>query len=247
MVKELLKIVYNKQIALDTFEMKLATNLMAKSAKPGMFINISLNDASKLLKRPISICQIDNDNLIITYKINGEGTKLLSTYEPNTFLEAIGPLGNGFTIVENKKALIVGGGIGVPPLLELSRNLKQLNNDLTIILAFRNKEAMIYLEEFKKLGTVIVTTDDGSFGFKGNAINYLDQNSVEFDTLYSCGPEILLKKLEEKYEGKEGYLSYEARMACGVGLCHGCVKGEKHYCVCTDGPVFKLGVIYGEC
>ena len=247
MVKELLKIVYNKQIALDTFEMKLATNLMAKSAKPGMFINISLNDASKLLKRPISICQIDNDNLIITYKINGEGTKLLSTYEPNTFLEAIGPLGNGFTIVENKKVLIVGGGIGVPPLLELSRNLKQLNNDLTIILAFRNKEAMIYLEEFKKLGTVIVTTDDGSFGFKGNAINYLDQNSVEFDTLYSCGPEILLKKLEEKYEGKEGYLSYEARMACGVGLCHGCVKGEKHYCVCTDGPVFKLGVIYGEC
>ena len=247
MVKELLKIVYNKQIALDTFEMKLATNLMAKSAKPGMFINISLNDASKLLKRPISICQIDNDNLIITYKINGEGTKLLSTYEPNTFLEAIGPLGNGFTIVENKKALIVGGGIGVPPLLELSRNLKQLDNDLTIILAFRNKEAMIYLEEFKKLGTVIVTTDDGSFGFKGNAINYLDQNSVEFDTLYSCGPEILLKKLKEKYEGKEGYLSYEARMACGVGLCHGCVKGEKHYCVCTDGPVFKLGVIYGEC
>ena len=247
MFKELLKIVYNKQIALDTFEMKLATNLMAKSAKPGMFINISLNDTSKLLKRPISICQIDNDNLIITYKINGEGTKLLSTYEPNTFLEAIGPLGNGFTIVENKKVLIVGGGIGVPPLLELSRNLKQLNNDLTIILAFRNKEAMIYLEEFKKLGTVIVTTDDGSFGFKGNAINYLDQNSVEFDTLYSCGPEILLKKLEEKYEGKEGYLSYEARMACGVGLCHGCVKGEKHYCVCTDGPVFKLGVIYGEC
>ena len=106
---------------------------------------------------------------------------------------------------------------------------------------------MIYLEEFKKLGAVIVTTDDGSFGFKGNAINYLDQNSVEFDTLYSCGPEILLKKLEEKYEGKEGYLSYEARMACGVGLCHGCVKGEKHHCVCTDGPVFKLGVIYGEC
>ena len=166
MVKELLKIVYNKQIALDTFEMKLATNLMAKSAKPGMFINISLNDTSKLLKRPISICQIDNDNLIITYKINGEGTKLLSTYEPNTFLEAIGPLGNGFTIVENKKVLIVGGGIGVPPLLELSRNLKQLNNDLTIILAFRNKEAMIYLEEFKKLGTVIVTTDDGSFWSK---------------------------------------------------------------------------------
>ena len=106
---------------------------------------------------------------------------------------------------------------------------------------------MIYLDEFKELGNVIVTTDDGSYGYCGNAINYLNENPVEFDTLYSCGPEILLKKLEEKYQGKEGYLSYEARMACGVGLCHGCVKGEKHYCVCTDGPVFKLGVIYGEC
>lgn len=247
MVKENLKVIYNKQIALDTFEMKLETLNMASFAKPGMFINISLNDASKLLKRPISICQIDNNNLIITYKISGEGTKILSTYQSGTTLEAIGPLGNGFTLVENKKALVVGGGIGVPPLLELSRNLKKLGNELVIVLAFRNKEAMIYLDEFKKLGEVAVTTDDGSFGFKGNALDYLNNNNIEFDTLYSCGPEILLKKLEEKYIGLEGYLSYEARMACGVGLCHGCVKGEKHYCVCTDGPVFKLGVIYGEC
>lgn len=247
MVKENLKVIYNKQIALDTFEMKLETSNMASLAKPGMFINISLNDASKLLKRPISICQIDNNNLIITYKINGEGTKVMSTYESGTILEAIGPLGNGFTLVENKKVLVVGGGIGVPPLLELSRKLKELGNKLEIILAFRNKESMIYFDEFKALGDVVVTTDDGSYGFKGNALDYLNNNNVDLDTLYSCGPEILLKKLEEKYEGLEGYLSYEARMACGVGLCHGCVKGEKHYCVCTDGPVFKLGVIYGEC
>ena len=247
MVKENLKVIYNKQIALDTFEMKLESTNMVSLSKPGMFINISLNDSSKLLKRPISICQIDNNNLIITYKINGEGTKLLSCYESGTTLEAIGPLGNGFTLVENKKVLVVGGGIGVPPLLELSKNLKKLGNELLIILAFRNKESMIYLDEFKTLGEVVVTTDDGSFGFKGNALDYLNSNSIVFDTLYSCGPEILLKKLEEKYQGFEGYLSYEARMACGVGLCHGCVKGEKHYCVCTDGPVFNLGVIYGEC
>ena len=99
MVKENLKVIYNKQIALDTFEMKLETTNMASLSKPGMFINISLNDSSKLLKRPISICQIDNNNLIITYKINGEGTKLLSCYESGTTLEAIGPLGNGFTLV----------------------------------------------------------------------------------------------------------------------------------------------------
>ena len=247
MVKENLRVVYNKQIAADTFEMKLETSKMAFEALPGMFINVALNNQSKLLKRPISICQIDGNNLVITYKVNGVGTKELSEYKENTYLEVVGPLGNGYTLVENKKVLVVGGGIGVPPLLELSRKLKELGNELYIVLAFRNKESMIYYNEFEKLGNVTVTTDDGSFGFKGNAINYLEQNNIEFDTLYSCGPEILLKKLEEKYVGRDGYLSYEARMACGVGLCHGCVKGEKHYCVCTDGPVFKLGVIYGEC
>ena len=245
MVKEYLKVIYNKEIALDTFEMKLETTNMAFDAKPGMFINISLNDASKLLKRPISICQIQGDNLVITYKINGEGTKQLATYQEGLELEVLGPLGNGYPLVENQKVLLVGGGIGVPPLLELARSLK--NNKITTILAFRDQESMIYYEEFKQLGDVIVTTDNGQFGYHGNAIQYLNENNIEFDTLYSCGPEILLKKLEEKYEGRDGYLSYEARMACGVGLCHGCVKGEKHYCVCTDGPVFKLGVIYGEC
>ena len=247
MVKENLRVIYNKLIAADTYEMKLETINMAKDSKPGMFINVALNNQSKLLKRPISICQIDGNNLVITYKVNGVGTKELSTYKENTYLEVVGPLGNGYTLVENKKVLVVGGGIGVPPLLELSKKLKELGNELYIVLAFRNRESMIYYNEFEKLGKVLVTTDDGSFGFKGNAINYLEQNNIEFDTLYSCGPEILLKKLEEKYVGRDGYLSYEARMACGVGLCHGCVKGEKHYCVCTDGPVFKLGVIYGEC
>ena len=244
MVKEYLKVIYNKEIALDTFEMKLETKEMAKLANPGMFINISLNDKSKLLKRPISICKIEDNYLTITYKINGEGTKILSTYIADTTIEAIGPLGNGFPIVNNKTVLLVGGGIGVPPLLELAKHLKENDNKVITVLAFRDKESIIYKKDFEAFGDVIVTTDNGSFGYHGNAIMYLNEFDISFDTLYSCGPEILLKLLEEKYKGKEGYLSYEARMACGVGLCHGCVKGEKHFCVCTDGPVFKLGVIY---
>lgn len=245
MVKENLKIIYNKEIAKDTFELMFETKEMASLSKPGMFINISLKDESKLLKRPISICQIKDNNLVITYKINGEGTRQLSTYLSGMELEVLGPLGNGYPLVENQKVLLVGGGIGVPPLLELARNLKDC--DITTILAFRDQESMFYFEEFQKLGKVVVTTDNGSYGYHGNAIQYLNGTNVKFDTLYSCGPEILLKKLEEKYQGRNGYLSYEARMACGVGLCHGCVKGEHHHCVCTDGPVFKLGVIYGEC
>lgn len=246
MVKEFLKIVYNKEIAKDTFEMKLSSNEIYKTAKCGQFINIGLDDQSKLLKRPISICEVLDGALVITYKINGEGTKQLSTYKEDKMLEVVGPLGNGYTVVENKKVLVVGGGIGVPPLLELSKKLKENGNEINVILAFRDKDSIFYEERFKELGKVYVTTDDGSYGYKGNAIAFLDENEIGFDYIYSCGPEILLKKLEEKYAGKKGYLSYEARMACGVGLCHGCVKGEKHYCVCTDGPVFELGVIYGK-
>ena len=246
MFKEYLEIVYNKEIAKDTFEMKLNSKEIYKEAKCGQFINVGLDDESKLLKRPISICEVLDGALVITYKINGEGTKQLSKYEQGKKLEVIGPLGNGYTVVENKKVLVVGGGIGVPPLLELSKKLKEQGNEIYVILAFRDKDSIFYEDRFKELGKVYVTTDDGSYGYKGNAIAFLDENEIAFDYIYSCGPEILLRKLEEKYAGKKGYLSYEARMACGVGLCHGCVKGEKHYCVCTDGPVFELGVIYGK-
>lgn len=246
MNKELLSIIYNKMIAKDIYEMKLSSNSICQEASCGQFINIALNDQSKLLKRPISICKINDDSLVITYKISGEGTKQMATYCEGEKLEAIGPLGHGFPVQKNSKILLVGGGIGVPPLLELAKQLSENNNEITVILAFRDKENIIYEEEFRKFGKVYITTDDGSYGYKGNAINYLDENPVDFDYIYSCGPEILLKKLEEKYAGCKGYLSYEARMACGVGLCHGCVKGEKHYCVCTDGPVFELGVIYNE-
>lgn len=246
MIKENLEIIYNKEIANETFEMELYAPKMAKLAYCGQFINLSLMDEGKLLKRPISICQIKDESLIITYKINGFGTKQLSTYTSGLILEAIGPLGNGFNLVENNSCLLVGGGIGIPPLLELARNLKEKNNKLNIILALRNKDYLIYYDEFKELGNVYVCTDDGSMEYHGNAISFLNENDISFDYIYSCGPEILLKLLEEKYQGRKGYLSYEARMACGVGLCHGCVKGEKHYCVCTDGPVFPLGVIYDE-
>lgn len=241
MIKECLKILYNKKIALDTFEMALYAPKMAALSKPGQFINIGLKNASKLLKRPISINEIADDTLRICYKINGFGTKELSSYQAGETLEVIGPLGHGFPIVDEKKVLVVGGGIGVAPLYELCKQLK--NNDLTIVLAFRNKESIIYAEEMKKFGKVIVTTDDGSFGYDGNAIKYLNEFNPDFELIYGCGPEIVLKMLEEKYQGKDGYLSYEARMACGVGLCHGCVKGDNHYCVCSDGPVFRLGVI----
>ena len=241
MEKEYIKVLSNHKIAKDTYEMRLYAPKITKTAYQGQFINIGLKSESKLLKRPISINSIDGEYLTICYKINGFGTKEMASYPEETVLEAIGPLGHGFPLVNKQRVFVVGGGIGVAPIVELVKNLK--DNDLTILLSFRDSDSVIYEDKLKEYGKVIVTTDDGSYGYMGNAMDYLNEFNPLFDTIYGCGPEILLKLLEKKYEGKNGYLSYEARMACGLGLCHGCIKGSDHYCVCTDGPVFRLGVI----
>lgn len=241
MVKEKVKIISNKEIAKDVFQMILHAPGITKDAYQGQFVNVGLKNESKLLKRPISINEINDEYLTLCYKINGEGTKEMSLYEKDDEIEVLGPLGKGFPINNDQNVLVIGGGIGVAPILELAKKLKDKN--LTILTSYRSKEFVIYEEELKKYGKLIITTDDGSYGYKGNAIEYLNNFPIEFDCFYACGPEILLSLLEKKYEGLNGYLSYEARMACGVGLCHGCVKGDKNYCVCTDGPVFKVGVI----
>ncbi len=248
MIKDFFPIIQNKLIQKDIYEMIIHAPKIAKDAKCGQFIHISLGDQSMLLRRPISISQIIDDKIVICYRINGNGTKLLSEKKINEELDIIGPLGNSFPLVNNKKVLLIGGGIGVPPLLELAKKLSK-DNILNILLAFKNKDCIIYLEQFKKYGNVILTLDSGEMGFKGNAIDYLNTNQLDFDVLYSCGPSILLQKLDEKYyKQKEGYLSFEERMACGIGACYGCVCHTKdnYKRVCKDGPIFKLGEMVYE-
>lgn len=243
MEKEKGIILSNQPITKDVFEMEIKLPRIAALSEAGQFINISLDNPSKLLRRPISISQIKDTSLIIAYKINGEGTMELAKYEVGKELDILGPLGHGFPLVE-KKSLLVCGGIGVAPMLALAKNLPGKKE---IIIAGRDLFNILYEDELAKHGKIHIVTDDGSFGAKGNAITYLKENPIDFNVFYACGPEIMLKKLEELYQGKEGYLSYEARMACGVGLCHGCVVGEKkHRCVCSDGPVFKNGEIGGD-
>ena len=241
-MKDNLLIINNEKIAKDIYELTLEVE---DNFIPGQFININVNRPDLLLRRPISISDYENNRLKIVYRTVGEGTKHLSKIQIGTKLDVIYPLGNGYPLVKGKNVLLVGCGMGVAPMLFLAKQLSKDNN-LTIILAYQNKEFAYLYKEFDNLGNVVITTDDGSIGFKGNVLEYLKENKLNFDVLYACGPMIVLKNLDLKYRDiKEGYLSFEERMACGIGACYGCVIKTKNGLkrVCKDGPIFKLGEV----
>ena len=234
----------NEKIAKDIYELTLE---LKTDCLPGQFVNISVNEPDLLLRRPISISNYENERLKVIYRTVGKGTKALSKINVGNRLDILYPLGNGYPLVKGKNVLLVGCGMGVAPMLYLAKELSKDNN-LTIILAYQNSEFAYLTKAFDNYGNVIITTDDGSIGYKGNVLEYLKDNKINFDTLYACGPLIVLKNLDLKYRDiKEGYLSFESRMACGIGACYGCVINTKNGLkrVCKDGPIFKLGeVVY---
>lgn len=245
MVKERAVIVSQKCIGTDIYDMVLSFPKGAKEAKPGQFIAMYCEDGTKLLPRPISICGIDakNETLRVVYRIAGEGTRLFSKMKAGDSLEVLGPLGNGFTM-KNKKAIIVGGGIGIPPMLELA---KQLSSEKTVVLGYRDE--LFLKEEFDACADVVVATEDGSYGTKGTVIDAIEESQVDGAVIYACGPMPMLKALAEYAEAHdmEAQISLEERMACGIGACLGCIcktKEKDHHTnvnnkrICKDGPVF---------
>lgn len=220
----------------------------AKTAKAGQFISMYTNDGSKLLPRPISICEIDREGgkLRVVYRVTGEktGTEQFSKMKAGDTIPVIGPLGNGFPLIE-KKAFLIGGGIGVPPILELA---KSLNCEKQIIVGYRDAQTFLK-EELEANGTLYISTEDGSVGTKGNVMDAIREHSLEADIIYACGPTPMLRALKSYAEenGIECYLSLEERMACGIGACLACVcksKEKDHHSnvnnkrICKDGPVF---------
>lgn len=245
MVKERAVIVSQKCIGTDIYDMVLSFPRGAKEAKPGQFIAMYCEDGTKLLPRPISICGIDAENgtLRVVYRIAGEGTRLFSKMKEGDSLEVLGPLGNGFTMKE-EKAIIVGGGIGIPPMLELA---KQLSCEKTVVLGYRDE--LFLKEEFDACADVVVATEDGSCGTKGTVIDAINEANVDGTMIYACGPMPMLKALAEYAEAHdmEAQISLEERMACGIGACLGCIcktKKKDHHTnvnnqrICKDGPVF---------
>ena len=237
MTQGLYTILRNGPIAPDTFEMTLQGDT-SSLCRPGQFINIALEGL--YLRRPISVCHYEDGLLTIIYKAVGKGTRQLSEMLPGQTLDVLCGLGNGFDVEggRGKKAAVIGGGVGVPPMYDTARRLIEMGCDVTAILGFATKDAAFYIDEFKALGArVLVTTDDGSLGIHGFVTDALAQTDCDY--FFACGPQPMLRSLHRT--GIPGQLSFEERMGCGFGACMGCSCKTKYgnKRICKDGPVLE--------
>lgn len=249
--KKTARVLSQKELAPDIYDMWLETDL-AKAAGAGQFIGVYPKDKSTLLPRPISICEADKEKgaLRIVYRIAGKGTAEFSRCESGDALEILGVLGNGFPLceAEGKKVLLLGGGIGIPPMLELAKELQGKAAEVTVIAGYRDNQLFLK-EDLERYARVLIATEDGSAGTKGNVLTAAEEKKAEADVIMACGPMPMLRAIKKyaQEKGCKAYISLEERMACGVGACLGCVckttKKDHHSHVnnariCTDGPVF---------
>ncbi|MCX4295548.1 MAG: dihydroorotate dehydrogenase electron transfer subunit [Lachnospiraceae bacterium] len=249
--KESARVYKQQQIAPGIYDMWINTTL-ASQAKPGQFISVYTQDKSALLPRPISICETDitNSRLRIVYRVAGKGTAEFSRYKTGHRVDILGTLGNGFPLekAEGKRLFLMGGGIGIPPMLAVAKAVKNTTS-VDVIVGYRDKELFL-AEDLQKYAAVHVATEDGSVGTKGNVMNVIEEEKLVADIIFACGPMPMLRAIKQyaAKKGIEAYLSLEERMACGVGACLGCVVKTKevdHHShvnnarICTDGPVYN--------
>ena len=241
-------VIEQKMIADGICSMWLDAKEVAVQAKPGQFISVYSNDKSRVLPRPISICEIDREKgtLRIVYRVVRKGTEEFSKAEAGDSFEILGPLGNGFPIEEakGKKVLMIGGGIGVPPMLQTA---KEIEGEAIIVSGYRNQDLFLK-EELESAGTLFIATEDGSVGTKGNVVDAIRENQIEADMMFACGPKPMLRALKD-YALEKGipcWISMEEKMACGIGACLACVCQSKdvdshshvhNKRICKDGPV----------
>lgn len=242
--REKVRIIRQEQLSLDVYSLWIETKDIAVNAKPGQFVSVYSNDGARLLPRPISICEIDGKNLRMVYRVVGKGTEEFSGYKAGDQLDVLGPLGNGYTL-DTKKAILLGGGIGIPPMLELA---KRLDCEKSIVLGYR--DVLFLNEEFEPYGKVYIATEDGSAGTRGNVLDAIREQGITGEVIYACGPKPMLRAIKNFAEenGMEAFISLEEKMACGIGACLACVcktKDVDHHShvhnarICKEGPVFN--------
>ena len=237
-------IISNEALTDSVYKMVLSGDTSAITAS-GQFVNIQL--AGKFLRRPISVCDYDSQTLTIVYKVVGKGTEQMSAMKSAEKLDILTGLGNGYDLsLSGDKPVLLGGGVGVPPMYNLAKKLIALGKDVTVILGFNTKSEVFYEEEFKALGcNVIVATADGSHGVKGFATTPLAE--LDYTYFYTCGPEPMLKAVYGATK-TSGQMSFEERMGCGFGACMGCscktLTGYKR--ICKEGPVMRKEEILWE-
>ena len=243
MKQSIFEILSNEALTDSVYKMVLGGDTSAITAS-GQFVNIQLDGL--FLRRPISVCDYDEKTLTIIYKVVGKGTEAMASMTEGK-LDILTGLGNGYDLsVSGENPVLIGGGVGVPPMYNLAKKLLEHGKKVTVILGFNTKNEIFYEEEFKKLGcTVMVTTVDGSYGIKGFVTDAL--KDVPYTYFYTCGPEPMLKAVY-KASATSGQMSFEERMGCGFGACMGCscktLTGYKR--ICKDGPVMRKEEIAWE-
>lgn len=247
-VKQTVLVKSQEQLSEGIFSMWLHTPEIASQAHSGQFISIYSKDGSRLLPRPISICEIHKSqgDIRLVYRIAGQGTREFSSCKEGDSITILGPLGNGFPqLPQQKSVLLLGGGIGIPPMLQAA---KELSGEKTVVLGYRDH--LFLKDAFLDLGKVYVATEDGSEGTKGNVLDAVNENGITADVILACGPTPMLRAVKQyALEHQiECYLSMEEKMACGVGACLACVCQSKdvdshshvhNKRICKDGPVFR--------
>ncbi|MTB64693.1 dihydroorotate dehydrogenase electron transfer subunit [Streptococcus sp. zg-86] len=251
-LKEMMTVVRQDCLAPKIFSLILKGE-MVREMKPGQFLHLRVPDQAMLLRRPISISEIDVDRqeARLIYRVEGQGTAVFSQMQAGDEIDVMGPLGNGFSLdhlESGQTILVIGGGIGVPPLVELAKQAHQRGVKVVSVIGFADRQAVILEEELQRYGQVFVTTDNGSYGQKGYVSTIVDDLSQAFDAVYACGAPAMMTYVDQRFEDHpHAYLSLEARMACGMGACYACVvrpKGGKEHenkRVCKEGPVFPTG------
>ena len=243
MKQSIFEILSNEALTDSVYKMVLRGDTSAITAS-GQFVNIQLDGL--FLRRPISVCDYDEKTLTIIYKVVGKGTEAMASMKEGR-LDILTGLGNGYDLsVSGENPVLIGGGVGVPPMYNLAKKLLEQDRKVTVILGFNTKNEIFYEEEFKNLGcTVLVTTVDGSYGVKGFVTDAL--KDVPYTYFYTCGPEPMLKAVY-KASATSGQMSFEERMGCGFGACMGCscktLTGYKR--ICKDGPVMRKEEIAWE-
>ena len=237
MKQGLYKVLFNFELAPSVFRMVLEGDTSA-ILSPGQFVNIKID--GEFLRRPISICDYDKNTIVLIYKVVGVGTEKLSKMKDGDTLDLLVGLGNGFNAENDcKTPLVIGGGVGIPPLYNLCRELIKFGKKPTVILGFNTKSEIFYEEIFKMLGIdVYVTTVDGSYGIKGFVTDAM--KDLEYDYFYTFGPDPMFRAIE-KVALTSGQFSFEERMGCGFGACMGCSCKTKYgnKRICKDGPVLE--------
>ncbi|MDO4478637.1 MAG: dihydroorotate dehydrogenase electron transfer subunit [Lachnospiraceae bacterium] len=254
-VKERAKVLQQSCIAADIYDMTLAVSF-AGDCVPGQFVSLMTEDGSRLMPRPISICGIEKDAIRLVYRVAGSGTADFSALKAGDEITVIGPMGNGFPldVCAGKRVLLIGGGIGIPPMLETGRTLQGLPEDekpasLAYVVGYRTDDKYLY-NDLCAVAPVYVSTDDGSFGVHGTVVDAMKAAGLEADVILSCGPKPMLRALKAvaDEQGIDLWVSMEEKMACGIGACLACVCQSTevdHHShvhnkrVCKDGPVFN--------